>query len=157
MGCYFMDTPPTAKQVWNSVQHVKHTGAGHKDDSWLIKTFGRENIPFLKALYDNTSRYSKFVQLESMFVNRKILDGMRETWFKDGKLHPQYHQLQRNLDNLTVKVRKQEEGIKISGEITVTHDKFREIIDISEAKNVTPIEQRKKIVRESSIGQVSNL
>lgn len=147
------------KNIWRSVRKMQHTGKGLRNDSRILKYFNPEDIPILKELYEQSSTFAKFAQMDSLFNNLQILQRMRKEYKETGKLHPQYHQVQKNVDSLTAKVRKQEEGIMIKGEVIHTHDQIRKVIELQEyaVKNPDAIRKKRELVRGSSIFQSPKL
>ena len=145
------------RSVRQALKSLKHTGAGSQS-KFLKKMFG-EDLSIVKELYDAAGSFPKFFQMEELVKGYAILEKMRGEYAETGKLPQQYHQLQKNVIALTDKIRKQDEGIKVSGEIVHSIDRVREIIDIQEAKvqDAEVIEQKKAVVRSSSIGKDSKL
>lgn len=145
--------PVPVRKVWASLARTKHTSTALEKTSNLLKWFSLEDVPFLKKLYENRLTYTKFVQMDSLFQNLRILKRMRDEYHSSGEMHPQYHQIQRNIDALTAKIRKQEEGIKITGDIIQTHDQIRKVIELQEyaVRNPDAIRKNRELVRDSSV------
>ena len=102
-----------------------------------IEPYSPKEIEVIKAKFLAVKNPTVDYQRSHLVELRLILNDMDEWFekygeFQDPKL---YGTLSRNLINLTDKMRRQDEGIKMNVDLRETHDEFRKIIDIS-AKNM---------------------
>lgn len=148
-----METPSRKeiKKVNHALSIMKYTGAASQS-IFLKKIFGEDLRP-VKAFYDAANNAPRIFQVEELVKTYVMLEKMRDEYSETGKLPFGFDKIQKNQISLIDKMRRQDEGIKITGQISIDMDRFRKIIDVQEAKTVDAdfVEQQKKIVRESSI------
>ena len=146
------------KSIKKGLLSLKYTGAASQSVV-LAQIFGKERLPLIKQLYDQAGSFVKFIQMDRLISDIQLLKRWEDQEKKTGKLHPMFHQVDRNVINLTSKMRKQDEGIKVAGEIVHTHDDIRNLVESSKRMiiNVETIEQQKTIVRSSSIFKDSTM
>jgi len=89
----------------------------------------------LKEQWQSCKSVVKLQQTDQLFKDTQIRDWMIKEWYETGELHDDYVKLSKNIISNMDKIRRQDEGIKISGEMDITHRDFRKIVDI-EAKKI---------------------
>jgi len=144
-------------KVKSSLKQLKYTGAGSQS-KFLRKIFG-EDLAEVKEYYDAANSAPRIFQVEELVKTYVMLEKMRAEYAEKGVLPKQFDKIQKNHISLLDKMRRQDEGIKVQGQISIDMDRFREVIDVQEAKVIDAevIKQQKKIVRESSIFQAERL
>ncbi len=84
---------------------------------------------FLKDNFKVAGTMPKYFQMEEAVKLKVISDNMLKSYSETGELHPDFHKISRNIITLIDKMRRQDEGIKIQGEMSVTMEDFRQIVD----------------------------
>lgn len=84
---------------------------------------------FLKENFKIAGTRPKYFQMEEAVKLKVIEDKMMSEWAETGELHKDFTRISRNIIQLTDKMRRQDEGIKIQGDIVHTHQDFRNIVD----------------------------
>ena len=92
---------------------------------------------FIKGLYSACGTKVKVMQQDHLFKLQILTDKMMSEWLKaDGmRLDDKFSQISRNFINLTDKMRRQDEGIKINAEIDMTVEDFRKVVE-TQAKTI---------------------
>jgi len=117
----------------------------------------KQRVDELKELYERTNKSTiRLIQQDNLVKSQITVDKMRLDFANTGNMPSGLPAMEKNLNTLAEKMRAQDEGIKIRSDVLVTHDRLREIVEVSakvieDKKNVKVIEQQRKIVRESSI------
>ncbi len=111
-----------------------------------LKWYCIERMKYIKELFNAVGSLPRAVQIDEIAKTIMELNKMRT----EAELPPHFHQLQRNLIKLLGDVRKQDEGIKIQGEITHFHE---EIIDTvkAHAKVIKDAEEQDNAGRRSEV------
>jgi len=92
---------------------------------------------FIKGLYHACGTKVKVLQQDHLFKLQVLTDKMLGDWVKSEgiSLNDKFAQISRNFINLTDKMRRQDEGIKINAEIDMTVEDFRKVVE-SQAKDI---------------------
>jgi hypothetical protein len=92
---------------------------------------------FIKGLYQACGNKVKVMQQDHLFKLQILTDKMMSEWLKaDGlRINDKFSQISRNFINLTDKMRRQDEGIKVNAEIDMTVEDFRKVVE-SQAKDI---------------------
>jgi hypothetical protein len=92
---------------------------------------------FIKGLYQACGNKVKVMQQDHLFKLQILTDKMMSEWLKsDGlRIDDKFSQISRNFINLTDKMRRQDEGIKVNAEIDMTVEDFRKVVE-SQAKDI---------------------
>lgn len=140
-------------KIKSALAGLKYTGIASQS-KFLKKFFGEDWKKFVEY-YREFGSIPQSIQKWELAKTELMLESMREQWAESGKVPDGFHQIQKNVIALTDKMRKQEEGIKIMGEIHHTHDDIRETVRKQKAMVVDAkvIEQRKADVAGSSIAK----
>lgn len=77
----------------------------------------------------------RLFQQEELFKLTQISENMLKNYFEEGDLSEEFKHISKLIVSLTDKMRRQDEGIKIQGEITLSHEKFKDLVD-AEAKKI---------------------
>ena len=148
-----METPSRKEmnKINQALNQLKYTGIASRS-VFLKKIFGDDLRP-VKEFYDAANSAPRIFQIEELVKTYVMLEKMRGEYAETGKLPLGFDKIQKNQISLLRSIRAQDEGIKITGQISIDMDRFRKVIDVQEAKTVDAdfVEQQKKIVRESSI------
>jgi len=72
---------------------------------------------------------TKDFQVDELIKLKVVSDRMMKKWLETDELDDKFHQISRNIINLTDKMRRQDEGIKVHQDLSVTQDEFRRIVD----------------------------
>lgn len=112
-------------------KHCPHgiTGGGHHAN-WICN----DRVMYLKKRYEQAGSVPKIFQQETLFGLSNIFDNMLKTYHDEGELPDDFRHIAKLVVSLTDKMRKQDEGIKIQGEITHSHKHFKELVDIEARK-----------------------
>jgi hypothetical protein len=103
-------------------------------------------IKYLQEEYEKCGNIMKLIQQEELMKARLVEDKFLNEFVTGGELHPDFHKIQRNIVTLTDKMRKQDEGIKIQGDLNITLEDFRKVVDI-QAEHV----KDKDIIKEAEL------
>ena len=101
---------------------------------------------YIKELLVNATGPIKVFQVEQVVNIKLMLDNMYKEYAQGKDLDRQFSSIQKNMISLLDKMRKQDEGIKISGEISHTVKQFQEVVE-TQAKTV----ETKDIVHEARL------
>lgn len=77
----------------------------------------------------------RLIQAETLFKLSEVTEPMLKDWANGEGLDPEFKYLAKLIVGLTDKMRRQDEGIKIAGEITVAHEDFKKLVE-TEAKKI---------------------
>ncbi len=91
----------------------------------------------------------KSFQLDHLVQLKIVMDDLMKQWKEEGIVPDELAKISKNIVSLTDKMRRQDEGIKISTDMSVTHTKFKDVIDI-EAKKIEEAE----IIDEKNISEL---
>ena len=105
--------------------------AGGHHSNWICSF----RVDYLKSRWEQAGNIPKMFQQETLFGLSTVLENMYKSYHDEGDLPDDFKHIAKLVISLTDKMRRQDEGIKIAGEINVTHDKFRDIVEI-EAKKI---------------------
>ncbi len=94
-----------------------------------------QRVKYLKSELVKVGNVPRMIQNEMAIQLKMLTDRMLLDYSESGELHEEFKHLNKNLISLIDKMRKQDEGLKIQGEITVAHEDFRKMVEI-EAKKI---------------------
>jgi len=133
---------------------LKCTWAGTKLCSHDIKPGGHHNnyictdrLRHLQKRLEDCGTMTRLFQQEEIFKLTQISEHMLFKYSEEGELPDDFKHISKLIISLTDKMRRQDEGIKMQGEFTVDHEKFREMMDV-EAK---VIEERNNRTRQAEV------
>ena len=109
---------------------------GNHHSNWICS----DRIQYIKNEMIRVGTVPRLLQNELAIQLKMLQDKMLFNYSESGELHEDFKHLNKNLISLIDKMRRQDEGIKFSEDITVTHQDFRKMVDV-EAKK---IEERNK-------------
>ena len=109
--------------------HGKMDGQHHAN--WICS----ERVMYLKEEMEKVGSLPRLIQNEEAIKLKMIADRMIWEYGETGNLHEEYRHISKNLISLIDKMRKQDEGIKLQGELTIAHEDFRKMVDV-EAKKI---------------------
>lgn len=116
-------------------EHGIHIGGHHAN--WICKT----RMKFLTEQYKICGSVPKIIQQEELFKLKQISDRLVFKYVQEGELPDEFKHISKLLISLTDKMRRQDEGIKMFGDITLSHDTFKEMIEV-EAKKIEEKDNR---------------
>ena len=102
-----------------------------------------QRVLYLKEEMEKIGSMPRLIQNEEAIKLIMLADRMLWEYSESGELNEEYKHISKNLISLIDKMRKQDEGIKFSEDITVTHQDFRKMVDIEAEK----IEKRDNTTR----------
>ncbi len=105
-----------------------------------------QRLKFLQENWKLSGSQIKYFQREELVKLKLLSDTMLNDWADSGELHDKFDKISKNIITLTDKIRRQDEGIKIGGEISVSVTQLKDIID-TQAINVVG----KDIVKEAEL------
>lgn len=114
---------------------------GNHHSNWICS----DRILYLKGELVKVGTVPRLIQNEMAIQLKMVTDKMLFDYSETGELHEEFKHLNKNLIGLIDKMRKQDEGIKFAGELTVTHEDFRKLVDTEAVK----IEERNKRTRQA--------
>jgi len=114
---------------------------GEKHSNGLCKF----HIDYLKGELVKCGTMVRLIQQEELFKLKMISDGFLVKWAEEGDLSEEFKHISKLIVTLTDKMRRQDEGIKIQGELTVAHEDFKLMVE-AEAKK---IEERNNRTRQA--------
>jgi hypothetical protein len=120
-----------------SCPHKIPMGGHHSN--WICS----DRVMYLKEKYQQAGDLPKIYQQETLFSLGQIMENMLSTYSEEGELDTEFRHIARLVINLTDKMRRQDEGVKIQGELTVSHQDFKNLVE-TEAKK---IEERDNNIR----------
>ena len=101
-------------------------GVGEKHVNWYCS----ERMKYIKKLFDLSGTIPKALQMDQVVKTVLLIDKMIKDGGDDGEMiHPQLHQLQRNLAKILNDMRKQDEGIKVQTEVTHFHEDYIKVVE----------------------------
>ena len=103
-----------------------------------------ERAMYLKERLKVCGSVPRVLQAEELFKLEQISQYMMWDWAEGNPIHEDFKHISKLIVSLTDKMRRQDEGIKIAGEMTVSHESFKEMVE-AEAKK---IEERDKRTRQ---------
>lgn len=118
--------------AWQATSICPHGIKSGKTHSHHICSFRSK---YLEEKWNDCKSGVKLIQSEELLKSVLIEDKLLQEFITGGELHPDLHKIQRNIISLTGKMRKQDEGIKFQGEITVAHENLRKMVEV-EAKKI---------------------
>ena len=124
--------------AWQSTSICPHGIKMGKTHSNNICSFRSK---YLGEKWQDCKSGVKLIQSEELLKSVLIEDKLLQNFVTGGELHPDLHKIQRNIISLTDKMRRQDEGIKIQGEITVAHEDLRKMVEV-EAKKIQERDNR---------------
>jgi len=111
-----------------SCSHNLERGQHHSN--WYCS----ERMRYIKELMVAAGSVPKALQVDQVAKTVMLLNSMMKDGGDEGEtVHPQLHQVQRNLIKLLGDMRKQDEGIKVQGEVHHFHDDYIKVV-ASQAK-----------------------
>lgn len=120
--------------------HRKLNGEHHAN--WICS----ERILYLKEEMQKVGSVPRLIQNEEAVKLKMLSDRMYWEYGETGELHEDFKHVQKILTSLVDKMRKQDEGIKIQEEVSVTVEDFRKIVDTQ-----AEIVKDKDIVKEAEL------
>ena len=123
----------------NSCPHEILVGNHHSN--WICS----DRLNYLKSELVRVGTVPRLVQNEMAIQLKMVNDKMLFDYSESGELPEEFKHINKNLISLIDKMRKQDEGIKIQGELTVSHQDFRQMVE-TEAKK---IEERNSRTRQA--------
>jgi len=94
-----------------------------------------QRVLYLKEQLQIVGTVPRLIQNEEAVKLKMVTDRMLWQYSETGELHDDFKALNKNLISLIDKMRKQDEGIKFQGELTVAHEDFRKLVEV-EAKRI---------------------
>ncbi len=167
-----MQQPSKDKQLKRSIRVLKNF-SGVQATSVIVKVFGchscvwidsvlcphkikkgehhsnkvcSQRLRFLQEHWELSGSQIKYFQREELIKLKLLSDTMLNDWAEGGELHDKFDKISKNIITLTDKIRRQDEGIKIGGDISVSVTELKSIID-TQAINVVG----KDIVKEAEL------
>ena len=114
---------------------------GNHHSNWICS----DRVHYLKGELVRVGTVPRLVQNEMAIQLKMVNDKMLFDYSESGELSEEFKHINKNLISLIDKMRKQDEGIKIQGELTVAHQDFRKMVE-TEAKK---IEERNSRTRQA--------
>jgi len=105
----------------------------------------KTRIAYIKEIMSALGSVPKVIQQQEIMKDMLIKDKLIREFADGGELHPDIPKYSKNILSGIRDMRRQNEGIKISEDINVTHTDFREMVDV-EAKK---IQERDKSARQA--------
>jgi len=139
------------KCSWAGTPMCKHEiKVGGHHSNWICQ----DRVMYLKERYKAAGDVPKMYQQETLFALSHVMENMLKGWSEGEELDDQFKHIAKNVISLTDKMRRQDEGIKIQGEINVAHQDFKQMVEaeakkIEERNNRTRPAEFKEEVRES--------
>lgn len=98
------------------------------------------NICSQRALYiqeqlELVQSMPRVIQNEEAIKLKLVEDKMLYDYTETGELHEEFKHINKNLISLIDKMRKQDEGVKVQGELTIAHEDFKSLVE-AEAKKI---------------------
>jgi hypothetical protein len=112
---------------------------GLKGKQKHVNNICSEKVLFLKEAFELAKTQPRVFQLEQLLKLKFLDDSLYNKYWQTGELDKDYHHISKNLITLIDKMRRQDEGIKIQGEMTHTFEQFRDIVE-TQAKQVKEAE-----------------
>lgn len=94
-----------------------------------------DRVRFVKELFELGLGHTEILQVDELVKLRLVEDKLLKDFWDHDKLNPELSRISRNIISLTDKIRKQNEGIKISQEVSIGVDEFRNLVE-EQAKNL---------------------
>lgn len=94
-----------------------------------------DRVNYLKEEMGKLGTVPRLIQNEEALKLKLITDRMIWEYAETGELADDFKHLNKNLISLIDKMRRQDEGVKIQGELTVAHEDFRKMVEV-EAKKI---------------------
>ena len=126
-------TPPTIfryfgclKCGWAGTKLCPHgIQIGGHHGNWICS----HRVLYLKKQYEECGSVVRVVQQEELFKLRQISERMLFDYAEEGDLPDDFKHISKLIVSLTDKMRRQDEGLKIQGEISVITKEFKNVID----------------------------
>ncbi len=103
---------------------------GNHHSNWICA----DRMQYLKGELAKVGNVPRLIQNEMAIQLKMVNDKMLFEYSESGELSEEFKHINKNLISLIAKMRKQDEGIKFSEDITVTHQDFRKMVDIEAQK-----------------------
>lgn len=103
-------------------------------------------LDYLKSELKKCKTMTRLIQGEELFKLKQISDNFIWQYHEDGNLSDEFKHISKLIVSLTDKMRRQDEGMKIAGEISVEVKNFQNIIDV-QAKAI----EGKDIIKEAEL------
>ena len=114
--------------------------AGGHHSNWICAW----RLQDIKKQLETVHSIPRLIQEEEAIKLKLITDNMVVGYIETGELNPEYKFLNKNLITAIDKMRKQDEGVKISAELTVAHEDFKKMVEI-EAKKIEEHNNRTRL------------
>jgi len=121
-----------ARCTWIGTTHCPH---GLLRGSTHANKICSHRVLYLQEQIEKCGTATKLVQQEELLKLTQISGCLLQDYGETGMLPDEFKHISKLIVSLTDKMRKQDEGIKFQGEISVTHDKFKDLVEI-EAKKI---------------------
>ena len=92
-------------------------------------------VKYLEERWKIARDVPKLYQQETLFGLAHVMENMYKTYYEEGDLPDDFKHIAKLVISLTDKMRRQDEGIKIQGDLTVSHQGFQEMAE-AEAKKI---------------------
>jgi len=123
----------------NNCPHKILVGGHHSN--WICS----DRVGYLKGELVKVGTIPRLVQNEMAIQLKMVNDKMLFEYSESGELAEEFKHINKNLISLIDKMRKQDEGIKIQGELTVAHQDFKKMVEVEAQK----IEERNSRTRQA--------
>ena len=131
-GSYVIHFFGCTKCPWKGTERCPHDiKQGGHHSNWICA----DRVMYLKERYKKAGDLPKMFQQETLFSLSHIMENMLHTYSEEGELDSDFRHIAKLIVSLTDKMRRQDEGIKIQGEINVAHQDFRQMVE-AEAKKI---------------------
>jgi len=93
-----------------------------------------QRVQYVKEVFAIAKGNTRYMQVEEATRLKLLLDKLTQDYTNEGIIDPNLSKLSKNIISLLDKMRRQDEGLKIQGEMTVVHEDFRKLVDIEAEK-----------------------
>jgi len=127
---------------WAGTTNCPHNiQRGNHHANWICSV----RMEYLKKRMDICGNIPKVIQQEELFKLSQISEMLLVDYYEFGDLPEEFKNISKLIISLTDKMRRQDEGIKVQGELTVSHEDFKNMVEV-EAKK---IEERNNRTRQA--------
>jgi len=120
-----------ARCTWIGTTHCPHGLLRGKSHANKICS---ERVKYLQEEIEKCGTATKLVQQEELLKLTQISNCLLQDYGETGMLPDEFKHISKLIVSLSDKMRKQDEGIKIQGEISVTHEKFKDMVEMEAQK-----------------------
>jgi len=111
----------------------------------------KHRIDYLNKEFEKCGSATRIIQIEELFKLKMISDLEINHYSETDELREEFFKTSQRIISLTDKMRKQDEGIKIQGEIDINVKQFKELVD-AQAKVI----EGKDIIKEAELLEDKN-